>query len=61
MDEASGVDDDDDSIGGRCVSAITAAERAVVRDLLDACAPRLACTNYSDARFRNPILYCSLA
>ena len=35
MDEASGLDDDDDSIGGRCVvSDVDDSERAVVRDLL---------------------------
>jgi len=35
MDEASSVDDDDDSIGGRCVERdVDDSERAAVRDLL---------------------------
>jgi len=35
MDEASSIDDDDDSIAGRCVvSDVDDSERALVRDLL---------------------------
>jgi len=45
MDEAGGVDDDDDSIGGRCL--VDDPERAVVRDLL---VPLMTLHDVGDAR-----------
>jgi len=42
MDEASSVDDDDDSIAGRCVGHVDDSERALVRDLLASLSPSRA-------------------